>query len=188
MHDPNDDYAALFDHTYLRWFDLAGQPAVVEIVKADRKVELTLPGGAKSRKPVIHLKQISGKIETMKPLVLNVTNASAIAGLHGRNVSGWIGKHVELFQTERQLRGELVPAIGVRAPAVAKKDVDWPEFSKRYEAALRECEVREQVQEAHLKATRYMRSNKAPKDVLELTTILTQTRYKGLTDADKVSD
>lgn len=113
--DPNDHYAAYFDHTYLRWFDLQGYPALVKITKAERKVEMTLPGGAKCRKPVITLEMLQGKIVDVKPLVLNATNAAAIAAIHGNSVSGWIGKEIVLFQTERLLRGKPVEAIGVRA-------------------------------------------------------------------------
>lgn len=115
MTDPQDHFAALFDHTYMRWFDLQGQPALMRIIQADRKVEMTLPGGATSRKPVLTMEQVQGQILDVKPMVLNATNATAIAAIHGNSVSGWIGKEIVLFQTERMLRGKPVEAIGVRA-------------------------------------------------------------------------
>lgn len=105
-----DHWQALFDHNYLRWFDLNGQPALCEIIEVQPRVELTLPGGAKSRKPVIRLKQIQGKIENardengkplphIKPLVLNSTNGFTIAEIHGVAPSNWIGKRVVLFES-----------------------------------------------------------------------------------------
>ena len=121
--DPQDHYKSYFDHTYLRWFDLCGQPSLVRIVKAERKVKMTLPGGRECRKPVLHLFQIKGRIETIdgddewnvKPLVLNVMNGDDIAKIHGPSVSGWVGKEIVLFQTTRTLRGQPTEAIGVRA-------------------------------------------------------------------------
>ena len=113
--DPQDHIDSYFDNTYLRWFDLQGKPSLVEIVKVDRKVELTLPGGATSKKPVIHIKQIKGHIEAVKPLVLNRSNRDSIVAIYGTSVSAWLGKKIVLFQTERKLRGKMVEAIGVRA-------------------------------------------------------------------------
>ena len=127
-----DHWQALFDHTYLRWFDLNGQPALVEIVDVQPRVELTLPGGAKSRKPVITLKQIQGKIEpahdengkvlpTIKPLVLNNTNGCSIADIHGNKPSAWKGKTIVLYQAVTKMwNAELrkmieVPCIRIRA-------------------------------------------------------------------------
>lgn len=128
-----DHWQALFDHNYLRWFDLNGQPALCEIVDVQARVELTLPGGAKSRKPVIKLKQIQGKIEnardeegkplpTIKPLVLNSTNGCAIADIHGDKPSAWCGKRIVLgLSKTRMWNADLkkmveVDCIRIRAP------------------------------------------------------------------------
>ncbi len=123
-----DHWQALFDHNYLRWFDLNGQPSLCEIVDVKARVELTLPGGAKSRKPVITLKQVQGKIEnardeygktlaTIKPLVMNVTNMETIAELYGVAPSAWKGKRIVLFQAETQMgKKKNEPCIRLRAP------------------------------------------------------------------------
>lgn len=128
-----DHWQALFDHNYLRWFDLNGQPALCEIVDVQARVELTLPGGAKSRKPVIRMKQVQGKIDnarddngkelpTIKPLVLNVTNGSVIADIHGCEPSSWKGKKIVLYQDKTKVwNAELrkmveQPCIRIRAP------------------------------------------------------------------------
>lgn len=128
-----DHWQALFDHKYLRWFDLNGQPALCEIVDVQARVELTLPGGAKARKPVITLKQVQGKIENakdddgkelphLKPLVLNATNGGVIASLCGDKPSAWKGKRIVLYQESitmwsKELRKKVeTPGIRIRAP------------------------------------------------------------------------
>lgn len=95
--DAKDHWETLFDHSYSRWFNLQGQPALVEITKVEKGVEMTLRGGAKTKKPVVHFKQIKGHIEEVKPLVLNVTNGNSLAQILGPKPSGWIGKQVVLY-------------------------------------------------------------------------------------------
>lgn len=131
MADAKDHWQALFDHKYLRWFDLKNEPALCEIVSVEARVELTLPGGAKARKPVICLKLVQGKVEnakddngktldTLKPLVLNTTNGSTIASIHGPQPSQWPGKQIVLFETTTRLwnketrKMEEVPCLRIR--------------------------------------------------------------------------
>lgn len=131
MADAKDHWQALFDHKYLRWFDLKNEPALCEIVNVEARVELTLPGGAKAKKPVIHLKLVKGKIEnatddngkplnTIKPLVLNTTNGSMIASIHGPKPSEWLGKQIVLYETNTRLwnsqtkKMEEVPCLRIR--------------------------------------------------------------------------
>jgi hypothetical protein len=103
-----DDVDALFDRTYLRWYDLMEKPALITILGTEAQVELTLPGGAKAKKPLLHYEVVSGGIKQVpktkdmpahcKPLVLNTTNANSIAAIHGRKPSEWLGKEVVLYQ------------------------------------------------------------------------------------------
>jgi hypothetical protein len=74
---------------------------------------------------------------TNKCLILNKTNARAIAKAYGPDSQNWIGKAVTLFQAQVDFRGDLVPAIRVKIPATAKQaqdrdespfDDDMPEF------------------------------------------------------------
>ena len=120
-----DHHEALFDHSYLRWFDLRGQPALVEIVQVHDRVEMTLKGGIKCRKPVLDLRLVNGKIENarddngkeldgIKSLVLNPTNSGSIAGIHGPKPSLWGGKEIVLFEDKTQLKGQTVPCIRIR--------------------------------------------------------------------------
>lgn len=115
MNKKIDHYEALFNSTYLRWFDLNGQPALVEIVKVESDIEMTLPGGAKDKRPVLHFKQVNGKITAIKPLVMNKTNGNSIAGIHGVKPSAWIGKEIVLFQDVTNCKGKQVNCVRVRA-------------------------------------------------------------------------
>ena len=118
--DPKDHWQALFDKAYLRWFHLNGQPALVRITKVEGKVELMLPGGVKAKKPVLTFSQVKGKIEDVKPLVLNVTNGNAIAEIHGVRPSEWPGKEIVLYQGTQRLKGKEVPAIRIRKKKESK--------------------------------------------------------------------
>ncbi len=117
--DHTDDYEALFDQKFLRWFHLNGEPALVEIVSIERQ-ELTLRGGAKKKAPVCQLKLIKGKIENIKPLVMNRTNMDSIKDFLGRKPKAWPGNQIVLFQDTTPLKKETVPCIRIRAPKNAK--------------------------------------------------------------------
>ena len=110
-----DHWEALFDSTYFRWFDLSGSPALVSIRKVERLVEVTMRGGAKKKVSIIHFSQVNGKIENVKPLVLNRTNAETIAAIHGDYVPAWTGKELVLFQDQTKLKGKPVPCVRIRA-------------------------------------------------------------------------
>ncbi len=49
-------------------------------------------------------------------LVLNLTNANALAMLYGNNIDNWIGKLIELYPTRTQFGSSMVDAVRVRAP------------------------------------------------------------------------
>jgi len=113
--DRHDHFEALFNKAYLRWFHLGEQGALVEIESIDRDVEMTLPGGAKTKSPVLRYKVVNGHIDQpLRPLVLNKTNATSIAAIHGAATSGWVGKEIVLFPTETKLKGDMVGCIRVR--------------------------------------------------------------------------
>lgn len=54
-----------------------------------------------------------------KQLPLNVTNARAIADMHGHNSNGWIGKQIMLFSMPVKFQDRMVNAVRIRAPAQA---------------------------------------------------------------------
>ncbi len=103
-----DHYEALFDSTYLRWFDLNGKDVTVTI-ESVKQEELTLRGGKKKKAPVVRF------VGKKKPLVLNRTNADKMAELAGTNqVSKWAGVAVTLYQTTTNLGGQTTECIRVK--------------------------------------------------------------------------
>ena len=52
-----------------------------------------------------------------KGLVLNKTNAKIVAKYYGQDYGLWGGKEVEIFPTETEFNGQLVPCIRVRVEA-----------------------------------------------------------------------
>ncbi|MDP1561167.1 MAG: hypothetical protein Q8M16_07200 [Pirellulaceae bacterium] len=111
---PADHFEALLDSPYLRWFDLQGRPALVEI-KIIRQEEICVSGGAKKRCPILTFKQLQGRIETIKPLIINKTNLESIAAIHGPKPSQWVGKSIVIFEDWTEFRKERVKCIRVRA-------------------------------------------------------------------------
>jgi len=91
----------LFPSNYLRAADLDGDTVVT--IKSLMKEEFQ-----GKDKPLLHF---AGSI---KPLVLNRTNAETIADLYGQEVDGWMGQEITLYPTEVDFRGEPTKAIRVR--------------------------------------------------------------------------
>lgn len=98
-----DHWEAQFDANFMRWFHLNDYPALVK-VKSIRREELTMRGGKKNKRPVIEFEVIKGKIDDLKPLVMNKTNLSSIAKIAGTNsVADFVGVVVVLYPTTTQL-------------------------------------------------------------------------------------
>lgn len=104
-----DHFEALFDATYLRWFDIEGKGDVTVTITKVRREEVTLRGGAKKIAPIVTFNGAK------KEFVLNRTNAESIAKVIGSpKPSQWIGKKVTLYVTTTKLKGETVNCIRVR--------------------------------------------------------------------------
>lgn len=84
---------------YLRGAELLGKTVTVVIDGIDPRAELKRTDGSTEHRPLLRFK---GKDKMM---VLNRTNAQAIARMHGTEVKGWIGKSIKL-------RAEKVTAFG----------------------------------------------------------------------------
>ena len=54
--------------------------------------------------------------KTEKYLILNKTNAAAIAGLYGPQTEGWVGKRIVLYTTKARVKGEMVDVIRIHGP------------------------------------------------------------------------
>lgn len=100
--------ALLFPSRYLCAADLRGKDVTVVIESIAPRDELVRIGGGKEHKPVMKFK---GK---EKALVLNRTNAKAIAKLYGNEVLAWIGKSITIYPTTATFGKEQVEAIRVR--------------------------------------------------------------------------
>ncbi|MET4238554.1 hypothetical protein AB7Z32_23950 [Bradyrhizobium sp. 482_C4_N1_1] len=93
-----------FPSKYLSAADLQGRPATVRMGEVnsevlDRETKLIL--------------SLQGK---KKQMVLNKTNAMAIAELHGAETNDWYDKVIEIYATEVEFQGKMTDAIRVRAP------------------------------------------------------------------------
>lgn len=61
-----------------------------------------------------------------KGLVLNKTNAKIVGKYFGQDYDKWGGKEIEIFPTETEFNGQLVPCIRVRVEVKsASKDDDF---------------------------------------------------------------
>ena len=96
------DIQAAFPSTWIKASDLQGREVRVII---DRVI---VEDVGNEHKPVIYFQ---GKD---KGLVLNRTNANAIAEMYGHETDGWTGKPIVIFPTQTDFQGRIVPAIRVK--------------------------------------------------------------------------
>ena len=103
---------------YLKATDLKG--SAIELVMSGFTVEEI--GGDK--KGVVHFKQ------TKKGFVLNKTNSSRIATMHGDETDNWVGKSIVLQPEHVDFKGETVLAIRVKLvqPELEVKSADEVTF------------------------------------------------------------
>ena len=104
-----------FPNEYLCCADLKGREANVTIASVTREM-LATTTGQKQAKLVIRFTESSAK-----KFVVNKTNASSIAALHGAEASEWVGKRVTLYPTRCAAFGETVECIRVRDKAPSTK-------------------------------------------------------------------
>ena len=97
----------LFPSRFLKAADLKGRTVKAKI----KKVEVEEIGQDRDEKPVVYFEGVE------RGLVMNKTNAFAIAEIHGDPTGGWTGKEVELFSMMVPYQGQSVAAIRVRAVA-----------------------------------------------------------------------
>ncbi len=100
---------------YLKTADLGGQDRTAKI-RACVEEELG-QGSEKETKPVLYFD--GGK----KGLVLNKTNATAIAEDYGDDTEAWVGREIALFIQKVSFQGKTVQGLRVRVPQVAPAPV-----------------------------------------------------------------
>ena len=91
-----------YPSNYMKADDLGSHAVVLAIAHVEMEDLGT------DRKPVAYF------ADAKKGLVLNKTNATAIAAEHGDNMHGWKGKQIELFTTPVTFQGQTRDAIRVR--------------------------------------------------------------------------
>ena len=89
----------LFPSNWLSGHDLNGKRIAVTIRTVTLE-EMQTPGGGKEQKPVVWFEKAT------KGLVLNKTNALAIAKQYGPDTETWSGKAVTLYPTTVMAFGE----------------------------------------------------------------------------------
>lgn len=101
----------LYPSKYLKSADLRGRAVTVTIASITPQEELQMAGGRKDKKPVLYFE---GK---EKGLVMNKTNARAIAKVYGPELTSWFGKKIVLHSVKVECKGESVDAIRVDSSA-----------------------------------------------------------------------
>ena len=95
-----------FPSKYLKAADLQGQRVRVRV----SHIDMEAMQAGEDDKPVVYF---VGKV---KGLVLNRTNADAIAIVHGDETDNWHGHEIELFETTVSYQGRSMPGIRVHVP------------------------------------------------------------------------
>jgi len=103
-----------FPSKYLKAADLSGEPTTVTMTLVKNE-QVARNGDAQ---PVLYFK------EFQQGIVLNKTNAKAIAKLFGDDTNRWRGSKIELFEAMVEFQGDVVPSLRVRAAKVEKKEWD----------------------------------------------------------------
>jgi hypothetical protein len=95
-----------FPSRFLKSTDLQGREPTVTISTV--KLE-NVRGG---KRPVIYF---NGK---KKGMILNKTNAAAIAALYTDETDAWVGKQITLYPTMVEFQGDMVESIRIRGPRI----------------------------------------------------------------------
>lgn len=94
----------LFPSDYLRAADLNNRPFTLTI----ERFAVEEMGQPPEEKPVVYFEHAD------KGLVLNKTNAMAIASLYGPETDAWVGKRITIYPTQVQAFGKMQDAIRVK--------------------------------------------------------------------------
>ncbi len=97
-----------FPSKYLKAADLGNRSVTVTIEKVVME-NVGQEGQGEEYKPVLYFQGKS------KGMVLNKTNAEAIAYVHGDETDAWLGKPVELLTMMVPFQGRMVPGLRIKA-------------------------------------------------------------------------
>jgi hypothetical protein len=90
------DYKDVYRSQYMKADDLNGRTATYTVT------------GCTAEAVGEDTKLVLAFTETDRPLVLNKTNATAMAELHGPETDGWEGKKIKLVPATTQYQGKMV--------------------------------------------------------------------------------
>ncbi|MFA4972798.1 MAG: hypothetical protein WC683_09310 [bacterium] len=108
----------MFPSRYLKAADFGGK-SVTNTIASVAMDELQMRGGKHETKPVITFS------DAKKMLVMNKTNAMAIAELLGPETDNWTGKRITMFPTRDRMGGKMVDCIRIKgSPDAVKHDSD----------------------------------------------------------------
>jgi len=123
----------MFPSEYIRASDLQGKDVRLTIHRVGLQ-DLKKTDGTEVRKPVVEFKQwLSKPTNEQKKLVLNKTNAQAIASNHGNIANDWIGKDIVLYGTQCLAFGKMTDCIRVRTGGAVAQEEDPLADDKPYE-------------------------------------------------------
>lgn len=100
------DYRKMFRSQWFTAAELDGKEMPVTIREVT--VEKVKNQSGEEECPTVHF------AEHPKPLVLNKTNAKAIAARHGTDTADWVGKSVTLRESVTTFGGEEVPCVRIK--------------------------------------------------------------------------
>src|SRR5262245_24360087 len=100
------NFESMFPSRWLRAADLPSEGLVATIAS----VKTEEIGRSNEEKPIVRFSNVS------KALVLNHTNAKAIATLYGKDVNAWIGADILLVRAQTEMGGETVDCIRIKRP------------------------------------------------------------------------
>lgn len=116
------DYRLLYPNLYLGAVDLHGKDVDLTIRRVMIEDLKTKQGGTE-KKPILYFVETkeradkAGTPDKEKRLVMNKTNATTIAEMHGNEIDDWKGKRITLFPTTTLAFGDTVDCIRVRPTA-----------------------------------------------------------------------
>jgi hypothetical protein len=130
-------FKKLFPSNYIKAADLDGEelPLVIDRLA----LEYVGQGNEAEEKPVLYFRDHD------QALVLNITNANAIADQYGEDYEGWAGKSITLYPTRVQFGAQMVDCLRVKngqhspkkkAATARKKDDDGLDLDALLEGAF----------------------------------------------------
>lgn len=111
-------YELLFPSLYIKAADLQGRDVTLTIRKIVVEGLNRAGTSKKEDRPIVYFEETAAKAKRTgkdeKRMVMNKTNARAIASHYGVDTDDWIGKKITLYPTRVPYKKETVEAIRVR--------------------------------------------------------------------------